>query len=85
MQYRTSASESIREFEVNFSEASAYHFNNKNEMNKWVDHFHDLLNKIFIYDPEERITPQEAIRHPFFELVEKKRSFIQKIFGRLLK
>lgn len=31
-------------------------------------HFTDLLSKMLRFAPEERITPAEALRHPFFEL-----------------
>jgi serine/threonine protein kinase len=27
---------------------------------------HDLLAQIFVLDPEKRITPEDALRHPFF-------------------
>lgn len=33
--------------------------------------FLDLLRKIFVYDPKNRITAQEALKHPWFdEIVE---------------
>ena len=28
--------------------------------------FLDLLEKMLVYDPKDRLTPQEALRHPFF-------------------
>lgn len=31
----------------------------------------DLLSKMLIYDHAERITPTEAMKHPFFESVKK--------------
>ena len=27
---------------------------------------YDLLAQIFVLDPEKRITPEDALRHPFF-------------------
>jgi glycogen synthase kinase 3 beta len=27
----------------------------------------DLLTKVLVYDPEERVTPLEALQHPFFD------------------
>lgn len=29
--------------------------------------FHDLLRKMFIYDPVQRITAREALNHPWFK------------------
>jgi dual-specificity kinase len=28
--------------------------------------FHDLLTKIFVYDPNRRITAKQALQHPWF-------------------
>ena len=30
-------------------------------------HLQDLLTKIFVYDPAERITPEQALQHPFLQ------------------
>lgn len=29
----------------------------------------DLLNKLIVYDPEDRLTCEEAMNHPYFEPV----------------
>ena len=29
--------------------------------------FHDLLRKIFVYDPKQRITAKQALKHPWFK------------------
>ena len=29
------------------------------------DHFIDLINRMLAFDPDERIKPEEAMRHPF--------------------
>lgn len=34
---------------------------------KFGKNFLDLLRKIFIYDPEQRITAKEALNHPWFK------------------
>lgn len=39
------------------SEAEARHLN----------HFHDLLDRCLAVNPEKRITPADALRHPFFQ------------------
>lgn len=40
-----------------------------NDENKaFWDSFIDLLSKIFVYDPEQRITAQEALNHPWFTI-----------------
>jgi serine/threonine protein kinase len=33
-----------------------------------LDSFADMLAKMLIYDPDRRITAQEALKHPFFAL-----------------
>lgn len=30
-------------------------------------HFLDLLRRIFVYDPADRITAKQALQHPWFE------------------
>ena len=35
--------------------------------NKFCRNFLDLLKKIFVYDPAERITAKEALKHPWFK------------------
>lgn len=35
--------------------------------NKFCRNFLDLLRKIFVYDPSERITAQQALQHPWFK------------------
>lgn len=35
--------------------------------NKFCRNFLDLLRKIFVYDPSERITAKEALQHPWFK------------------
>lgn len=37
------------------------------ETTKFSKNFLDLLKKIFIYDPEERITAKQALQHPWFK------------------
>jgi dual-specificity kinase len=37
------------------------------ENNKFCSNFLDLLKKIFIYDPAERITAKQALQHPWFK------------------
>ncbi|CAH8385056.1 unnamed protein product [Eruca vesicaria subsp. sativa] len=32
---------------------------------KMLAHFKDLLGKIFIFDPEKRLTVKQALAHPF--------------------
>jgi dual-specificity kinase len=34
---------------------------------KFCRNFLDLLKKIFIYDPNERITAKQALQHPWFK------------------
>jgi dual specificity tyrosine-phosphorylation-regulated kinase 1 len=47
--------------------------NNKNELGPgngtWSDHqrFAELIERMLAYDPQERITPEEALHHPFFK------------------
>ena len=41
----------------------------------WLEKFNDLLLKMFEMNPKLRLKPQEAIEHPFFELVKKKSMF----------
>jgi len=31
-----------------------------------LNHFHDLLDRCLNLNPEKRITPAEALKHPFF-------------------
>jgi serine/threonine protein kinase len=33
------------------------------------DEAFDLLNKLIVYDPEDRLTCEEAMNHPYFEPV----------------
>lgn len=47
---------------------------NKTEANKDLVLFKDLLDKCLIIDPERRITPEEALRHPFFKKPSKKQA-----------
>ena len=35
--------------------------------NKFCRNFLDLLRKIFVYDPAERITAKQALQHPWFK------------------
>jgi dual-specificity kinase len=35
--------------------------------NKFCRNFLDLLQKIFVYDPAERITAKQALQHPWFK------------------
>jgi dual-specificity kinase len=35
--------------------------------NKFNRNFLDLLRRIFVYDPAERITAKEALQHPWFK------------------
>jgi dual-specificity kinase len=35
--------------------------------NKFCRNFLDLLQKIFVYDPSERITAKQALQHPWFK------------------
>lgn len=37
------------------------------ENNKFCRNFLDLLRKIFVYDPAERITAKQALQHPWFK------------------
>jgi dual-specificity kinase len=37
------------------------------ENNKFCRNFLDLLKKIFIYDPNDRITAKQALQHPWFK------------------
>lgn len=37
------------------------------ETNIFAKNFLDLLRKIFIYDPAERITAKQALQHPWFK------------------
>jgi dual-specificity kinase len=37
--------------------------------NNFCKLFLDLLRKIFVYDPSERITAKDALRHPWFKEV----------------
>ena len=82
VQFRMAASESVCGFEDKFAAAVTFPINNKCELDKWVYRFHDLLTRIFTYDSKQRIKPNEAIEHPFFELV-KKKNFIQRMFTRI--
>ncbi|KUI68676.1 Serine/threonine-protein kinase prp4 [Cytospora mali] len=34
---------------------------------KHLNHFHDLLDRCLAVNPEKRITPAEALKHPFFQ------------------
>jgi dual-specificity kinase len=34
--------------------------------NSFFKHFLDLLSKIFVYDPAQRITAKQALNHPWF-------------------
>lgn len=34
---------------------------------KHLNHFHDLLDRCLAVNPDKRITPSEALRHPFFQ------------------
>ncbi|KAG6012006.1 hypothetical protein E4U43_007990 [Claviceps pusilla] len=34
--------------------------------NQFFKHFLDLLKKIFVYDPSQRITAKQALNHPWF-------------------
>lgn len=35
--------------------------------NKFCKNFLDLLRKIFVYDPAQRITAKQALQHPWFK------------------
>ena len=35
------------------------------------DHFFDLLSKIFVYNPQKRITAEKALEHPYFDEIKK--------------
>jgi dual-specificity kinase len=35
--------------------------------NKFCRNFLDLLKKIFVYDPADRITAKQALQHPWFK------------------
>lgn len=37
------------------------------ENNKFCRNFLDLLKKIFVYDPQERMTAKQALQHPWFK------------------
>ena len=37
------------------------------ENNKFCSNFLDLLKKIFVYDPADRITAKQALQHPWFK------------------
>ncbi|KFY73523.1 hypothetical protein V499_06399 [Pseudogymnoascus sp. VKM F-103] len=37
--------------------------------NDFCTHFLDLLNRIFVYDPSDRITAKQALQHPWFKEV----------------
>ncbi|KAG9232752.1 kinase-like domain-containing protein [Amylocarpus encephaloides] len=37
------------------------------DSNKFCKNFLDLLKKIFVYDPQNRITAKEALQHPWFK------------------
>jgi dual-specificity kinase len=37
--------------------------------NKFLGLFLDLLKKIFVYDPQRRITAKQALQHPWFREV----------------
>ncbi|CCD50934.1 similar to protein kinase, partial sequence [Botrytis cinerea T4] len=37
------------------------------DQSKFSKNFLDLLRKIFVYDPNERITAKEALQHPWFK------------------
>ncbi len=37
------------------------------DSNKFCRNFLDLLEKIFVYDPAERITAKQALQHPWFK------------------
>lgn len=32
-----------------------------------LNHFYDLLDRCLAVNPDKRITPSEALRHPFFQ------------------
>lgn len=32
-----------------------------------LNHFHDLLDRCLAVNPDKRMTPSEALRHPFFQ------------------
>jgi dual-specificity kinase len=35
--------------------------------NKFYRAFLDLLQRIFVYDPKQRITAKDALKHPWFK------------------
>ena len=37
----------------------------------------DLLSKMLVYDPEERITPKDALEHPYFDPVRAKEQIVE--------
>jgi len=37
------------------------------DSNKFCRNFLDLLEKIFVYDPADRITAKQALQHPWFK------------------
>ncbi|TAQ87849.1 hypothetical protein B7494_g3806 [Chlorociboria aeruginascens] len=41
--------------------------NSNHNQNKFCKNFLDLLRKIFVYDPADRITAKEALQHPWFK------------------
>ena len=40
--------------------------NNPGHSEEHYDRFIDLVQKMLVYDPRQRITPEEALNHPFF-------------------
>lgn len=37
------------------------------QSNNFMKNFRDLLKKIFVYDPNQRITAKEALKHDWFK------------------
>ena len=44
----------------------------QNPEDPWAEKFKDLLDKMFQVNPRLRLKPQEAVKHPFFELSRRK-------------
>lgn len=49
--------EEVRRLEEQIGQDNAYNI-----------YFLDLVRRMLVYDPEQRITPRQALRHPFFQV-----------------
>ena len=45
-------------------------FDLSSEEKRMIYHLNDLLSQIFTFDPVQRISPEDALRHPFITGVE---------------